>query len=160
MKKPFLLLIIFACFHALAQVPQQINYQGVARNMMGAVLANQNIALRLSLHEGSTTGPVVYKETRNLKTNNVGLFVTAIGSSGANNVVGSFAGVNWGGGVKFLQVEIDPSGSSNFINVGTSQLLSVPYALYAASATPAGSAGGDLDGNYPSPQLKEYSVTE
>ena len=154
----FLLLLVF--LQSAAQVPQQINYQGVARNSVGSVIANQNISLRLSVRQGTTTGPVVYQETRNLKTNSFGLFVIAIGSTGATNVSGVFNSINWGSGAKFLQVEIDPRGSSGFIDMGTSQLLSVPYAIHAGSASPAGTAGGDLTGDYPSPQLKDNSVNQ
>ena len=158
MKNLLLLLVLFVVVEGVAQVPQQVNYQGIARNSVGSVLANQNISLRLSIHEGTTSGPVVYRETRNLKTNNLGLFVTAIGSAGAVNVSGSFVTINWAGGLKFLQVEIDPAGSANFIDMGTSQLMSVPYAIYAGAASPVGNAGGDLTGNYPSPQLKDNTV--
>jgi hypothetical protein len=67
-----------------------------------------------------------------------------------------------GGGTKFLQIEMDPVGTNNFIDMGTSQLLSVPYAIYAnsaGSAIPIGNAGGDLTGDYPTPVIKDGAIT-
>jgi hypothetical protein len=162
MKKPLLLLLLLIVIKVQAQVPQQINYQGVARNSVGSVIANQNINLRLSIREGSASGTIIYSESRILKTNSFGLFVTAIGSPGATGVVGLFGGINWGSGVKFLQIEMDPTGSSNYIDMGTSQLLSVPYSIYAGtagSAQPVGNAGGDLTGDYPTPLIKDGAIT-
>ena len=162
MKQLLLLLLFFGFLKGQAQAPQQINYQGVARNSVGSVIANQNINLRLSVRDGSPLGPVVYKESRMLRTNSFGLFVTAIGSSGATDITGTFNAINWGGGTKFLQVEMDPAGTSNFIDMGTSQLLSVPYAIFAntaGTAVPIGNAGGDLTGDYPTPVIKDGAIT-
>ena len=128
---------------ALSQAPGVINYQGIARNPAGNAIPFKNIKLRLSIHDGTAAGPVVYTETRAVTTNAFGLFAVGIGSAGAESATGTISGTNWGSGSKFLQVEIDPEGGSSFTNMGTSQLLSVPYALYAAAAPPggAGAAG-------------------
>jgi len=135
------------------QAPTQLNYQGVARKANGHGISSENIKLRLSIHDGTATGPVVYQETRSVTTNAFGLFNVAIGSPGATGVIGSVGLVNWATGNKYLQVEMDPDGGSNFANMGTSQLLSVPYALYSGSAPPVGPAGGDLTGTYPNPTV-------
>ena len=126
------LLLAVAGMYAQSPAPGILNYQGVARNSVGNVLVNKNISLRLTIHDGSAAGPVVYSETRQVTTNPFGLFNVQLGSPGAAGVSGTIAGVPWGVGLKFIQVEIDPNGGSTFINIGTAQLASVPYSLYSS----------------------------
>lgn len=150
MKKILALCCLMLAMQLLyGQAPGLFNYQGVARNSVGNVIQNKAITLRLSIHNGTATGPVVYSETRGVTTNAVGLFNVLVGSPGASNITGTIPGVDWATGDKFVQVEIDPAGGSNFLNIGTSQLASVPYALFAANGVagppgpvgPAGPAG-------------------
>jgi len=151
----YLLLSVFL----FGQAPAEVNYQGVARNAKGNLLSNQSISLRLSIHDGSIDGPIVYQETRTLRTSNYGLFTVGIGSGGATSVTGTMSTVNWGsGGGKFLQIEMDPEGRNSFIHMGTSQLLTVPYAFYAEKAQPFGIAGGGLAGSYPNPVIAAGAV--
>ena len=110
MKKILLALLLSTSFAAYAQVPSQINYQGIARNSVGNVLPNKKITVRLSVHDQATTGTIVYSETRSITTSSLGLFTIAIGGTGATMTTGSFAGIAWNSGAKFLQVEIDPDG--------------------------------------------------
>src|SRR6187200_863232 len=116
MKKLLLLLFkIFTVILIQAQVPGEINYQGVARNTGGLALSNQNITLRISIRTNNSSGNVVYQETRKLKTNNFGLFTVAIGSPGAMNASGSIKNINWSDGQKkYVQVEIDPAAGYSF----------------------------------------------
>ncbi|CAH0244883.1 MULTISPECIES: hypothetical protein [unclassified Pedobacter] len=142
MKKLLLIALLSIGFTLAikAQTPQQFNYQGAARNANGTPLANKNIALRISILDGSSTGTVQYSEVRNVTTNALGLYALAIGATGASSVNGTIAGVTWASGLKFVKVEIDPDNGTNFSLAGTAQLLSVPYALYAANG-PAGPKG-------------------
>ncbi|HEX5636449.1 MAG TPA: hypothetical protein VFY78_05135, partial [Gammaproteobacteria bacterium] len=129
-----LMLLAVAGLFAQSPAPGILNYQGVARNSVGNVLVNKNITLRLTIRDGSAAGPTVYSETRAVTTNPFGLFNVQLGSAGASAVTGTIAGVPWGVGLKYIQVEIDPNGGSSFINIGTAQLASVPYSLYSTIA--------------------------
>src|SRR5687767_10085110 len=162
MKKLLLPLFIALSSLVYGQVPNQINYQAVARNSVGNVLPNKKITVRLSIRDVSTTGTVLYRETRTLTTNSFGLFNIAIGSTGADNTTGTISGINWATASKYIQVEVDPDAGSSFINMGAAQLLSVPYALYAGSSgttTLTGPAGGVLTGNFPNPSIADSAIT-
>jgi hypothetical protein len=134
----FLLIIVF-CSSAIAQSPQKMNYQGVARDNAGNVLANQNIGLRLSVLSGSISGTVEYSETQATSTNDFGLFNIPIGDGTV--VSGTFSSINWGNTTHFIQIEMDATGSTNYDLMGTSQLISVPYALYAEESGSIGLSG-------------------
>ena len=123
---------------AQAQIPQLINYQAVARSAGGQPVANNAlVTLRFIIHSDSATGPVVFTETQTTPANQFGLVSVQIGT------VLNLAAVNWAGGAYYLQVKMDPNGGTNFTDMGASQLISVPYALYAGnSATgPTGATG-------------------
>ncbi len=156
--KRILLSAIFmmAIATASAQVPQTLNYQGVARNESGSPITYQNITVKISILDSATGGVVAYRETRRVMTNYVGLFNILIGSQGATQVLGRIEDVNWATGKKYLKLEIDPNGFYNFSLAGITQLQSVPYAL---SAAPSGNAGGDLKGTYPSPIIANNAIT-
>ncbi len=126
----------------LAQSPQKMSYQSVVRNATGTLVTNQAIGIKISILQGSVTGTVVFTETYNPnpQTNSNGLVTVEIGSGTA--LTGSFSGIDWALGPYFLKTETDPAGGTNYTISGTSQLLSVPYALYAKSA-----ANG-FSGNY------------
>ena len=133
-----LVLVIVMPMLAFGQSPQLFNYQGIARDNAGNPLTDQNIALRLSILSGSTSGPATYSETQTTATNTFGLFNVRIGSGVP--VSGNFSSIDWSSDSHFLQVEIDPNGNSNYQHAGTSQLLSVPYALYAENSGTAATA--------------------
>jgi trimeric autotransporter adhesin len=135
MKKiPFLLCILCAfVLNIQAQVPNQFNYQAVARNSLGQAIPNANIKTKFTILDGSSAGVNVYSEVRTLTTNQLGLFTAAIGGPGATNVTGNFAIIDWSTGKKFIKVEADPLGGNNFIALGNTEMLSVPYALYAVN---------------------------
>ncbi len=119
---------------AFAQSPQRMSYQCVVRNSSGALVANQAVGMKISILKGSTAGTVVFSETYspNPQTNANGLVTLEIGTGTAS--VGTFAGIDWASGPYFLKTETDPAGGTSYAITGTSQLLSVPYALYAKTA--------------------------
>ncbi len=115
-----------------AQAPQAINYQGIARDLAGTAITNQAIGVRLSVRSGSITGTVVYQETFAVSTNQFGLYALQVGRGTV--VSGTFSSIAWGTAAHFLEVEMDITGGTNYIAAGTSELISVPYALYAETA--------------------------
>ena len=130
-----LLLLTFSAA-AFSQVPNKFNYQAVARNSLGQFIPNANINLRLTILRGGPSGTQVYSETRRVTTNSVGLFSAVIGGDGATSTTGSIGAVNWSAGNMYLRVEADPIGGTNFVSMGTTELVSVPYALYAVNGQP------------------------
>src|SRR4051812_32910997 len=113
-KRIAMTLILGAIVFAVsAQVPQQMNYQGIARNANGEPITFQSITVRLSFIDSASGGQVVYRETRSVRTNYVGLFNIVIGSAGATALNGSIQDINWASGRKFIKLEIDPHGLSN-----------------------------------------------
>lgn len=142
-KLLLILPVILLCTTVIvkAQAPQQFNYQGALRNSDGSPVASKSITLRLSVLDGSETGLAQYTETRRVVTSTLGLYNVAIGAAGTLGTTGSFSAISWGSGLKYLKVEVDAEGGSNFASAGASQLLSVPYALYAANAGGTGTAG-------------------
>lgn len=129
-----LVMLMMSCITLWAQSPNAINYQGVAHQSNGNAISNQPITLRLSVRHAATNGVVQYSETRQVTTSSEGLFNVQLGSAGAVSTTGSWSAINWEGGPKFLQVEMDALGGSNFTNIGTQELVSVPYAQYANQA--------------------------
>jgi uncharacterized protein (TIGR02145 family) len=113
----------------VAQAPEKMSYQAVVRTPSNALVVNQNVGMRISILQGSTTGASVYQETHVATTNQHGLVGIEIGSG--NVTSGVFADIDWGNGTFFLKSEIDPTGSTNYTISGVSQLISVPYALFS-----------------------------
>ncbi len=140
MKKIITLLILNAAFLiSFAQAPQGFNYQAVARNLSGTALINQAVGLKISLHQGTAGGTIVYTETHATTSNNLGLLNMVIGSG--TPVTGTFNSINWAGGPYFIEISMDVTGGTSYVVMGTQQLMSVPYALYAQNSGSAGTQG-------------------
>ena len=115
----------------IAQAPQAFNYQGIARDASGTPLLTTDIALRIAIKKGALPGTEVYKEIHNVQTNKMGLFTIEVGHG--HSQIGLFDAIDWGAGDHYIEIEMDPEGGTNFTLLGESQLLSVPYALYAGN---------------------------
>ncbi len=126
----------------LAQSTQQnISYQAVIRNTNNVLVTNQGIGMQISILQGAAGGTAVYVERHFPNTNANGLVSVEIGSGIL--VSGNYAGIDWSNGPYFLKTETDPNGGANYTITGTSQLLNVPYALYAITADSL--AGGIIE---------------
>ena len=138
MKNIYLLLtLVFLSFISetlTAQAPpQKMTYQFVARNAQNQLIQNNAVGLRISILQGSPTGTAVYVETHTPQTNGNGTATIEVG--GGTVVSGVFANINWSTGVYFIQTEMDPQGQQGYSVTAVSQLLTVPYAFYAAIST-------------------------
>jgi hypothetical protein len=120
-----------------APLPQGIPYQAAARDALGQVIADAPVNVRFSLHEGAVDGAVSYSETHALTTNGIGLFNTVFGNGTPEQ--SAFDSINWAATTKFLQVEIDLG--DGYVDMGTTQLLSVPYAFRSDEAARIKNAG-------------------
>jgi hypothetical protein len=165
-----IVLLITGCLTSASlmaqQVPQAFPYQGVARD--GDKVVTGTVGLQFQIRQGSLNGPSVYQEEVSTETNPEGVFAVYIGE--ANSA--TFNQIDWAQGPYFLQVGLDPLGGVSYSDLGTTPILSVPYALYAESAgaavtavkatvadsaTMAGTALDDLDRD-PTNEIQSLSL--
>ena len=136
MKKVFsILAAVLLTASVFAQSPEKMSYQAVIRNSSDALVTNTQIGLEVNIRQGTTSGTVVYTETQTPTTNANGLVSIEIGGGSGFNTI------DWANGPYFIETKTDPAGGTNYTITGTSQLLSVPYALYAANAGTATGGG-------------------
>ena len=113
-------------------IPEGFNYQAIARDASGKPIADKEISVRISMLNGEDGGFVEYIESHKVRTDGLGQFSIVIGRGQKEK--GSFLSIPWGKGNQWMQMELDPDGGDDYIKMGKTQLMSVPYALYAKSA--------------------------
>jgi uncharacterized protein (TIGR02145 family) len=139
MKQLFTFLLLAVTAVVFSQAPQSIPYQAVMRYADGTVMSNAAMTITFKIHDVAATGVVVYEETHAVTSNSQGLVSMNVGSGTV--VTGGFDNINWGGGNKFLQVLMNAG--NGVVDLGTQQMMSVPYALYAEDVNVRVSLTGD-----------------
>ncbi|MBU8891427.1 MAG: tail fiber domain-containing protein [Bacteroidales bacterium] len=138
MRRITFLFVIFLCILSLngyTQIPEQFNYQAVLRNSSGELISGQAVEIQISIIDNNAAGPVLFTESHDKITNAHGLVNLIIGTG--TPVVGDISSIEWEADKKFIGVKVDAG--SGLTDLGAFQLLSVPYALYASSASNLGS---------------------
>jgi len=122
---------LFTTVSVFAQSPEKISYQAVIRDATNTLVANQSVGMQISILQTTPTGTVVYTETHSVDTNINGLVSLEIGTGSTS---GTFSAIDWSAGPYFIKTETDPTGGSSYTITGTSQLMSVPFAMYAKTS--------------------------
>ena len=142
MKRNIILLVIGIFSYSMqAQVPARIDFQAVARDAQGDILYQKNITIRLSIVKGPLPGSVIYQENHTVTTDDYGLFTLGIGSGESSEK--TLHDVDWKKGPHFLRIELDPQGGTDYADMGTLELMTVPYAFYAKHAENIDDADAD-----------------
>jgi len=154
--KPFLILhnrmkyfVVFAVhclvlsLSVLGQAPNAFNYQAVVRSSTGISLVNRPVRFQIGIQQGNS-GPAVYQEEHADTTNGDGLVVLQIGRGTLINNSLAFSSITWGSHSYYINIAIDTVGNSPFVNMGSFELLSVPYALYSSNGMPSGTQAGQM----------------
>ncbi|MDA8640977.1 hypothetical protein N9L37_01265 [Flavobacteriaceae bacterium] len=131
MKIKATIIFLFLSILTYSQSPEKFTYQSIIKNSSGYLLKNQEVGLRISILFNSSNGAEVYSEEHFPTSNSNGLVTVIIGEGLTGD---NISDVDWGNGEYFLKVEVDPDGGINYSMNQTSQLLSVPYALYAENS--------------------------
>lgn len=146
MKKIITLLAVaIIATSVFAQAPKLMSYQAVIRNSSGVLVTNTSVGMQISILQDSATGSPVYVETQSVLSNANGLVSLQIGNGAV--VLGAISIIDWGHGSYYIKTETDPSGGTSYSITGTSQLLSVPYALYAGSGNNTAGSGISISGD-------------
>ena len=139
----FLCLAVASLTQLQAQTPQGFNYQATVRNTTGELIVNSNVYFKFNVIQGAQTTVPVFTETHYVPTDDLGQVTLIIGEGTANT--GVFSEIEWSLGSYFLGIELSIDGPNDYVAMGTTQLLSVPYALYAANSGNATPTTPDLD---------------
>ena len=141
MKRIFkVITVVLLSLKLWAQAPQRFSYQAVVRGLNNELVSSKQVGMQISLLQGTENGNAVYVETHKLTSNANGVVSLSVG--GGTFVSGSFSNVDWSKGPYFVKSETDPTGGTNYTLITTTQLLSVPYALYAKNSKISDSISG------------------
>lgn len=151
---PIFILLSIALF---PQSPGLINYQTIIRNANGLPLQNKTISIRFTIYQNEINGTLVFQEHHDKTTNTFGLVNLEIGN-GENNI-GDLSEIEWAIGPYFLEIAVDSTNMSNYFVVGTSQLLSVPYALHANTVTNVNDADADPTNEYQNLEINGHELS-
>ena len=132
--KGSILFLFFIMIHAvgIGQAPDLISYQAIIRNSSNELVSNVSVGTRISILRGTAADVLLYQEEHSVKTNLNGLIYLNIGSGAP--LFGTMSGIDWSKGPFYVKSETDPTGGKNYTLVVVSQLLSVPFSIYAKSA--------------------------
>ena len=131
-KQLFAVAFLLSSTLSFGQAPQKFNYQGIARDTKGNAISKQQMSLKISVLATQDATVSEYEETQLVTTNEFGLYTLQIGNG--TPITGEMKTVKWETGNKYIKVAIDTKGGADYVDMGTSQLLSVPYAIYADKA--------------------------
>jgi hypothetical protein len=145
MKRNYtLLLFLLATVSILAQSPEKMSYQAILQDASNVLLTNQEVGMQISILQTTITGTAVYIETQTATTNINGLVSLEIGSGTSSD---DFNTIDWSSGPYFIKIETDPTGGSSYSITGTSQIMSVPFALYAKTLGSSETNTTNIDNN-------------
>ena len=144
MKSIIHIVITLFCVCVYAQAPDGFNYQASVRDGSGSLVVSQSVSFKFHIIQGTQTAAPTYTETHATNTDDLGQVSLVIGQGNATS--GTFNSVDWSLGSYFLKIEVELSAGSGYVDLGTTQFMSVPYALYAQNAggsIPQGTSNGD-----------------
>jgi uncharacterized protein (TIGR02145 family) len=151
MKKLLFVIMFSGTLLLKSQVPEFFNYQAIVRDAAGEPIVSQTVSIWLTIYKTAPAGTNVYSEKHSPKTNEFGLVTLALGNG--TSKTGVFTAIDWGSDSYFLNVQIDPEGGTAYTDMGTTQLLSVPYAMHAKTVADNDDADAD-----PENELQDLTI--